>query len=110
MDLLDDSELSELRTNAAKASTFLRGIASEYRLLILCRLAESECSVSQLEQVLDLSQSALSQHLAVLRRLGLVGQRREARRHFYSLESDEAKVILNTLCGMYLPEDDEQAV
>ena len=101
MDMPQGMELPELRENAAKATAFLRGMANECRLLILCRLAESECSVTQLEEVLQLSQSALSQHLALLRRLGLVKQRREARLHYYSLASEEAKIIMGTLYNKY---------
>jgi DNA-binding transcriptional ArsR family regulator len=97
MQMQVDIELDELRKNASSATAFLRGMANEYRLLILCRLAQSECSVNQLEQVLELSQSALSQHLAMLRRLGLVKLRKQARLHYYSLASEEASVIMATL-------------
>jgi DNA-binding transcriptional ArsR family regulator len=95
------TELAELRQNASRATAFLRGMANESRLLILCRLAESECTVTQLEEVFELSQSALSQHLAVLRRLGLVSLRKEARLHYYSLASEEANVIMATLYKKY---------
>ncbi len=105
MEMPQAVELPELRANAAKATAFLRGMANECRLLILCRLAESECTVTQLEEVLELSQSALSQHLAVLRRLGLVKQRREARLHYYSLESEEAKIIMSALYNKFCGTD-----
>jgi len=105
MDMPQGIELPQLRENASKATAFLRGMANECRLLILCRLAESECSVTQLEEVIELSQSALSQHLAVLRRLGLVKQRREARLHYYSLASEEAKIIMATLYNKYCATD-----
>ncbi len=98
---VNNIDLGELRQSASKATAFLRGMANECRLLILCRLAESECTVTQLEEVLELSQSALSQHLAVLRRLGLVKLRKEARLHHYSLASSEAKVIMATLYQKY---------
>ncbi len=106
MNMQSGVTLSELQENASKATAFLRGMANECRLLILCRLAESECSVTQLEEVLELSQSALSQHLAVLRRLGLVKQRREARLHYYSLASKEAELIMGTLYNMYCKDED----
>lgn len=108
MEMPQGVKLPELRQNASKATAFLRGMANECRLLILCRLAESECSVTQLEEVLELSQSALSQHLAVLRRLGLVKQRRVARLHYYSLVSDEAKIIMATLYGKFCQTDSDK--
>lgn len=100
-ELVEMPELEMLRDNATKASEFLRGMANESRLLILCRLAEKETSVSELETHLGLSQSALSQHLAVLRRLGLVEQRRQSRVHYYMLANDGAKKIMGVLYEMY---------
>ena len=102
----DDIKLDELRKNASKATAFLRGMSNEYRLLILCQLAQSEYSVNQLEEVLDLSQSALSQHLAILRRLGLVRVRKQARLHYYSLASEEASVIMATLYQKFCQGDE----
>ncbi|MDX1444420.1 MAG: metalloregulator ArsR/SmtB family transcription factor, partial [Gammaproteobacteria bacterium] len=69
--------------------------------LILCKLAEGEKSVGQLNEQLDLSQSALSQHLSVLRRDGLVSTRREAQTIHYSLRNGPAMNVINTLHGIY---------
>ena len=71
-------ELEALQENAQKATNLLKVMANEWRLLILCYLALEELSVSDLETRLGLSQSALSQHLAVLRRERLVKTRRSA--------------------------------
>ncbi len=69
---------SDLEQNARKASALLKAMANERRLLILCFLAQGEKSVSELEGLVSLSQSALSQHLARLRRDRLVTTRRVA--------------------------------
>jgi len=67
------------------------------RLLILCQLAEGEKSVGELEPLIGLSQSALSQHLAVLRGKHLVRTRREGQSILYSLASKEATALMHTL-------------
>ncbi len=72
------SPAGEMARNAGEAARFLRALANESRLMVLCTLAEGECSVSGLLERVPLSQSALSQHLGVLRREGLVDTRREA--------------------------------
>ena len=64
-------------------------------------MAERELSVSQMEQMVDLSQSALSQHLARLRRDGLVKTRRASQTIYYSLAGGEAQAIMETLYGIY---------
>ena len=90
-------ELEALQENAQKATNLLKVMANEWRLLILCYLALEELSVSDLETRLGLSQSALSQHLAVLRRERLVKTRRSAQSIYYSLDSDDVKALMETL-------------
>lgn len=97
--------VAELQENASRVSVLLKTMANEWRLLILCHLAESEKSVGELEQLLDLNQSALSQHLGVLRRERLVATRRSAQSIIYSLASDEAEVLTRTLCELYCKEN-----
>lgn len=92
---------ADLKANAQKASTLLKAMSNERRLLILCSLAEGELSVGQMEQIVDLSQSALSQHLARLRHDGLVATRRDAQTIYYSLKGDEARTIIKTLHDLY---------
>ncbi|MGE3832843.1 MAG: ArsR/SmtB family transcription factor, partial [Parvibaculaceae bacterium] len=72
-------ELKRLCAKARKASEFLKALAHENRLLILCILAERERSVTELEQLLSLSQPTVSQQLARLRLDGLVDTRRDGR-------------------------------
>lgn len=93
--------IEELRKNAKQATNLLKALANENRLMILCHLDGQELSVSELNNCLDLSQSALSQHLAVLRRDNLVKTRRESQTIFYSLNGEEAKNIIHTLHSMY---------
>jgi len=99
--IMPKMDVSELQENASKASALLKTMANEWRLLILCHLAEGEKSVGELEQLVDLNQSALSQHLAVLRRHRLVETRRAAQSIFYSLASDEAASVMGTLYDLY---------
>jgi len=92
-----EKDLANLQGSAKNATDLLKVMSNEWRLLILCHLAESEKSVGNLEKELGLSQSALSQHLAVLRREKLVSTRRNAQSIYYSLDSDDVKAIMETL-------------
>ncbi len=87
--------------HASEAARVLKALANEKRLLLLCQLVEGERSVGELNAGIDLSQSALSQHLAVLRKEGLVNTRREAQTIYYALAEGPAQRILQTLHGIY---------
>lgn len=93
--------LQSIQDNARRASTLLKAMSNQHRLLILCQLVPGEKSVGELEQIIGLSQSALSQHLARLRRDQLVKTRRSAQTIFYSLAGDEASAVIETLYGLY---------
>ena len=73
------------------------------RLQVLCLLAAGERSVGEMQSLLDLGQSALSQHLAVLREEGLVATRRDAQTIYYSLAPGPAAAVMHTLHGIYCP-------
>jgi DNA-binding transcriptional ArsR family regulator len=90
-----------MREHAGDAAQLLKALANENRLMILCLLVEAERSVGELNALLDLSQSALSQHLAVLREDGLVRTRREAQSIVYSIASGPAQRLLQTLHAVY---------
>jgi DNA-binding transcriptional ArsR family regulator len=90
-------EIAAMEQAAGRAADFLRALASENRLLVVCRLAEGEHSVGGLVAAVGLSQSAVSQHLARLRRDGLVATRRDAQTIYYSLASDAARQIIGIL-------------
>jgi DNA-binding transcriptional ArsR family regulator len=89
--------MRQLERNAHRASDLLGAMANTSRLLILCQLAAGEKSVSDLQPTIGLSQSALSQHLAVLRRKRLVRTRRAGQSIYYSLASGEAASVMQTL-------------
>ena len=93
--------LPDMRQAACAASELLKNLANDHRLMILCMLAEREMSVSEISQHIELGQSPLSQHLARLRSDGLVKTRKVAQHVFYSLDSDEAKGVIQTLYGLY---------
>lgn len=97
----DDIEM--MKQNAAEAAKLMRVLGNDSRLLILCYLDGKELSVSELNRCLDLSQSALSQHLAVLRRDGLVRTRRESQTIYYSLNGTTAISIIRTLHDLFCP-------
>lgn len=90
-----------MRRHAGEAARLLKALGNEKRLQLLCLLVEGERSVGELNAHLDLSQSALSQHLAVLREDGLVEARREAQAVLYSLSAGPARRLLETLHGIY---------
>ncbi|HVC30236.1 MAG TPA: metalloregulator ArsR/SmtB family transcription factor [Steroidobacteraceae bacterium] len=90
-----------LQETVADAAELLRSLASEKRLRILCLLADGERSVGELCAALALSQTNVSQQLAVLRRAGLVRGRRDGQTIHYSLASEAGRRVLETLCGVY---------
>ena len=90
-----------MRRHAGEAARLLKLLGNEKRLQLLCLLVEGERSVGELNARLDLSQSALSQHLALLREDGLVHARREAQAIYYSLAPGPAHRVLDTLHAVY---------
>ncbi len=92
---------AELREHATEAANLMKALGNEVRLLVLCTLAEGEHSVGELNQIVPLSQSALSQQLARLRREGLVGTRRESQTIYYSLASGPAERLIRLLHDIY---------
>ena len=94
-------DFSTMQRNAADAVNLLKGLANESRLMIMCVLAEGEVSVGQLNTRIKLSQSALSQHLAVLRDQGLVKTRRESQTIYYRLAETPAMSVIELLHDVY---------
>lgn len=90
-----------MRSHAGEAAQLLRALANDKRLLLLCLLAEGERSVGELNAQVELSQSALSQHLALLRNDGLVATRREGQTIHYRLADGPAQRIIETLHHIY---------
>lgn len=87
--------------NAKRASDFLKALAHENRLMILCILAEGEKSVGELEDILFLRQPTVSQQLARLRADGLVTTRRNGKAIYYNLASDEARAIIGAVYDVF---------
>lgn len=95
------AEFEQLRKSAADAAALLKALSNESRLLVLCTLSGGEMSVSELNERIPLSQSALSQQLAVLRREGLVKTRREAQTIYYALAPSNAGPVIDVLRELY---------
>ena len=96
---LDDAR--ELNAKAADAARLLTALANQHRLAILCALVEGERSVGARVDAVGLTQSALSQHLAKLRAVGIVATRRDAQTIYYRLASAAASRIMKTLADIY---------
>ncbi|MCC4591447.1 metalloregulator ArsR/SmtB family transcription factor [Xanthomonas campestris pv. cannae] len=90
-----------MRAHASEAARLLKALGNEKRLLLLCLLVDREQSVGELNARVELSQSALSQHLALLREDGLVQTRREGQTIYYSLVPGPVQRILEVLHGIY---------
>jgi DNA-binding transcriptional ArsR family regulator len=91
----------EMQDHASDAAGLMKALGNESRLMILCILAEGERSVGELNEMVPLSQSALSQQLARLRQQGLVRTRRESQTIYYSLASGPADRVINLLHDIY---------
>ncbi|MDN5780544.1 MAG: metalloregulator ArsR/SmtB family transcription factor [Luteimonas sp.] len=102
---LEAAAAGRMRQRAGEAAILLRVLANEQRLRVLCRLVEGECSVGCLLDELDLSQSALSQHLAVLREAGVVATRREGQSVKYRLVDGPARPLMATLHDIFCTGD-----
>jgi len=87
--------------HAADAAGLMKALGNESRLIILCMLADGERSVGELNEIIPLSQSALSQQLARLRQQGLVTTRRESQTIYYSLAEGPADQIIHVLHDIY---------
>lgn len=95
------NELDRMVDNAKRASDFLKALAHESRLMILCILAEGEKSVSELEDLLSLRQPTVSQQLARLRADGLVSTRRDGKAIYYKLASEEARIVIGAIYDVF---------
>ena len=100
-------DMARFEASAANAARLLRALANERRLMILCQLSGGERSVGELLPLIGLSQSALSQHLAVLRADGLVATRREGQSIRYAIADPAAAQVLATLAAIFCADDVE---
>lgn len=94
-------ELDDMQSNATAASAFLKALAHEGRLMILCHLASGEKSVTELENLLGARQAAVSQQLARLRLEGLVSTRREGKAIYYRLGDPRVLHLIDALQDIF---------
>ncbi|HXW10056.1 MAG TPA: metalloregulator ArsR/SmtB family transcription factor [Steroidobacteraceae bacterium] len=99
----DLRRIAEMHDNAGAVAAFLKALGNEQRLLILCNLLERPLAVGELNERVELSQSALSQHLAVLRDAGFVECRREAQLIYYSVKPGPVTRVMAVLQEVFCP-------
>lgn len=100
------TQTEDMKAQAAEAAGFLKNLANPNRLLILCLLSQGELCVSDIQSHLDISQTALSQHLARLREEGIVTYRRDHRTLYYSIINPHVAEIVSLLYDIYCPKKD----
>ncbi len=96
-----EQDLDSMMESAKEATDFLKALAHEGRLIILCRLADRECSVAELEEMLSARQAAVSQQLARLRLEGLVTTRREGKTIYYSLSDERVRRSIDLIYDLF---------
>lgn len=94
-------DISVMQANAEQASALLKSLANPSRLLVLCALLGREYTAGELEELVGLSQSAVSQHLARLRKEKLVTTRRDGQKIYYGLDNDNVRYVLEALHSVY---------
>jgi len=94
------TDLDELKRNSAMMAARLKLMSHSDRLLMLCRMDEGEVSVTELVALTGLSQSSVSQHLALMREEGVVATRNEAQTRYYRLEDPIVRGIIHAMCEL----------
>lgn len=102
-------DLSLFEESAGRAAALMRLLGNEKRLMILCQLADGERSVGELQTLVGLSQSSLSQHLALLRVEAVVATRRESQTIFYRIANPAAMRVIETLAELFCPPEMRKA-
>jgi len=90
-----------MESAADRASELLKALANRHRLMIICQLIDGERSVGDLASILGIRDSTVSQHLALLRKDGVVATRRDGQTIWYSISSTPARKVLETLYRVY---------
>lgn len=90
-----------MQTNAVEAADLLKVMAHPERLMVLCQLTQGEVGVGALQQGSNLSQSAFSQHLTVLRKHQLIQARKESQQVFYSLADPRVEALIQSLHSVF---------
>jgi DNA-binding transcriptional ArsR family regulator len=94
-------DIQQMSSSADLASQLLKALANPHRLMIVCQLIDTERSVGELARLLGLRDSTVSQHLALLRKDGLVAARRDGQTIWYTISSGPARALLETLYKVY---------
>jgi DNA-binding transcriptional ArsR family regulator len=94
-------QANEMLAAADEASTLLKALSNRHRLILFCQLTEKERSVGELAALLKIRDSTVSQHLALLRKDGLVTARRDGQTIWYSIGSPQARELVRTLYRVY---------
>ncbi len=100
---MSNKPFEEMRSHADAAASLLKSLGNENRLMILCALMNEEMSVGQINELIPISQSALSQHLNYLREAKLVETRRASQNIYYQLKGDETIKVIAVLKSIYCP-------
>lgn len=95
----------EMRAAVDQASELMKALSNQHRLLILCCLIDGEKSVGQLAEFVGIRDSTVSQHLALLRREGIIANRRDGQTIWYRIESDIAREVVSVLYAHYCAPD-----
>ena len=103
--MAEAASLDTMRAEAERASSLMKTLGHPGRLMVLCHLADHEMSVGEIAESLEMSQSALSQHLARMRAEGLVETRRESQTVYYRLADGDARQVIESLYRIYCPSD-----
>jgi DNA-binding transcriptional ArsR family regulator len=90
-------DLGKMEVSADMASDLLKALANKHRLMLVCQLVDGERAVGELARALELRDSTVSQHLALLRKDGIVRARREGQTIYYSIGSPAAHAVLEVL-------------
>ncbi len=94
-------DIKKLELNSEATAKLLKALSNQKRLMIVCAVSDGEKNVGELEKIIGLSQSALSQHLARLRSDGILSTRRHAQTIYYCLKNDTVRKILYCLCDIH---------
>jgi len=98
-----DIDLDAMKSAASAACNLMRVLANADRLVLLCELSKHELCVSEIEEMLSIRQPTLSQQLTVLRDEGLVNTRREGKKIYYSIASEQVLAVLRVLYEQFCP-------
>jgi DNA-binding transcriptional ArsR family regulator len=102
----DASMGAKMQAQAEQAAELLKALSNPQRLRVMCLLIDGERTVGEINAEIELSQSALSQHLAVLREGGWVKTRRESQSVYYSVADGPVHMVIQTLHDIYCPTPD----